>query len=343
MKAAILVEQKKPLIVDEVRMPDDLDVGQVLIRILYTGICGSQIGEIKGIKGADKFLPHLLGHEASAEVLATGLGVTNVKKGDIVVAHWKKGNGIEAKSPNYMWRDNILNAGKIATFNEYAVVSENRLTTIDPISNLKVAALFGCAITTGFGVIENNAEVKVGESLVVFGSGGVGLNIIQAGSLRGANPIIAVDQFSEKLKFAKKMGATHCIDSSINNAFMKINEIVGKNNINVFVDNTGDVKVIENAYKNISSNGRIILVGVPSFAENINIHSLDLHFGKKIIGTEGGNSNPSLDIPRLYNASVNMHENLENIITNIIKLDDINEAIEALIHGRISGRVLIKF
>ncbi|HEX2549550.1 MAG TPA: alcohol dehydrogenase catalytic domain-containing protein, partial [Gammaproteobacteria bacterium] len=193
MKAAILTELKKPLTIAEIALPKELSVGQVLVKIHFSGICGSQLGEIDGIKGEDKYLPHLLGHEASGTVLAVGPGVRHVKCDDVVVLHWRKGLGIESDTPKYGWGDAIVNAGWVTTLSEYAIVSENRLTTIPKDSDLEVAALFGCAVTTGFGIIENNAKVRIGESVVVFGAGGIGLNIIQAASLVSAYPIIAID------------------------------------------------------------------------------------------------------------------------------------------------------
>src|ERR1700694_4562792 len=98
-KAAILAERRKPLIVDEIALPDTLDVGQVLVRVLYTSICGAQINEIDAVKGPDRYLPHLLGHEASAQVIEIGPGVTSVKPGDTVVLHWRPGRGIQRSSP----------------------------------------------------------------------------------------------------------------------------------------------------------------------------------------------------------------------------------------------------
>src|SRR3990167_11480433 len=204
MKAAILTELRAPLVITEVEMPQTLAVGQVLVKMHYSGICGSQLGEIDGAKGDDKFLPHLLGHEGSGTVIAIGAGVRHVKPDDKVVLHWRKGLGIESDTPSYQWNGRKVNAGWIATFNEYAIVSENRATKIPADSDLDVAALFGCAVTTGFGVIENNAKVKIGESVVVFGAGGIGLNIIQAAALVSSYPIIAVDLYDNKLKLAEQ-------------------------------------------------------------------------------------------------------------------------------------------
>src|SRR5204863_5793005 len=125
-----------------------LDVGQVLVKISCTGICGAQLGEISGVKGPDKFLPHLLGHEGGGEVVGVGPGVTQVKEGDRVVMHWRKGAGIHARPAKYQWGSRTVNAGWVTTFQEYAVVSENRVTPIPKDVPFEVAALMGCAVTT---------------------------------------------------------------------------------------------------------------------------------------------------------------------------------------------------
>src|SRR5258705_7832218 len=127
-KAAILAQSRQPLVVDEIVFPEELDAGQVLVKVLYTSICGAQINEIEAVKGVDKFLPHLLGHEASAEVLEIGPGVMHVKPGDTVVLHWRPSQGIQARPAAYKWKGEKLNAGWVTTFCEYAVISENRMT-----------------------------------------------------------------------------------------------------------------------------------------------------------------------------------------------------------------------
>ena len=172
--AAILVEQKKELVIGKISLPEKLDVGQVLVEYHFSGICGSQIGEIEGIKGVDNWLPHLLGHEASGTVLAIGPGVSRVEPGDKVVAHWRPAPGIQCPTPKYTWNGKIVNAGWVTTFNKFGIAAENRLTKVDPAVKNEEPVLFGCAITTGFGVIDNNARLKFGETVVVFGSGELG-------------------------------------------------------------------------------------------------------------------------------------------------------------------------
>ena len=176
MKSAILVESKKPLVVTDIDLPSELEFGQVLVKICYSGICGAQINEIDAIKGPDKYLPHLLGHEGSGIVEKVGKGVTRIKKGDHVVLHWRKSSGIQSTPASYLWKGKKLNAGWVTTFSEKSIVSENRLTVIPRDFDLKVAALFGCAVTSGFGAVNNDAKVKIGQSVLIFGIGGMGLN-----------------------------------------------------------------------------------------------------------------------------------------------------------------------
>ena len=342
MKAAILVEQRKPLVIDDVQLPASLAVGQVLVKVHFSGICGSQLGEIDGAKGEDKFLPHLLGHEASGTVMEAGPGVRYAKAGDNVVMHWRKSLGIEATPPVYKWQGRQVNAGWITTFNEYAIVAENRLTPVPQDSDMEVAALFGCAVTTGFGVVVNNAKIKIGESVVVFGAGGVGLNIVQAAALAGAYPVIAVDLFDNKLELARSVGATHLINSAKAEARQAIMDVVGTALVDVFIDNTGSPSIIELGLQITKPNGRVTLVGVPKKGNNISMYSLPLHFGKELKGSHGGEAIPQEDIPRyqgLYRAG-KIH--LRELLTDHFPLDDINIAIAKMRDGSIAGRCLIK-
>tara|TARA_Y100000589_G_scaffold170042_1_gene161604 strand:- start:572 stop:1624 length:1053 start_codon:yes stop_codon:yes gene_type:complete len=341
VKAAILVEQNKPLVVDNIELPNKLSPGQVLVKIICSGICGSQIGELTGVKGEDKYLPHLMGHEGCGTVLDIGEGVTNLKCGDNVVLHWRKGIGMDSSPPKYIWRGQSLNAGWVTTFNTHAIVSENRCTSIEKSISPELASLFGCAITTGFGVVENNAKIKMGESVVVFGSGGVGLNIIQACNLHSAYPIIAVDIFDNRLELAREFGATHLLNSQVCNVYDEIRRILKNKNLDVFIDNTGNTGIIEKGYHLIGSKGRLILVGVPRIGQKINIFTLPLHFGKTIIGSHGGESNPSEDIPRYLNIFNNDIAKYKKLITERFTLDNINYAIDAMKKGKTSGRILI--
>ena len=342
MQAAILVEQNKPLVVDEVELPYKLDFGQVLVQVHYSGICGSQLGEISGVKGPDKYLPHLLGHEGSGIVIEAGPNVTHVKAGDHVVMHWRPGKGIESIPPKYKWNGKILNGGYVTTFNEYAIVSENRLTSIPNDYPLEIAPLYGCAVTTGFGVIENNAKLKMSESIVVVGAGGVGLNIIQGAKLYNADPIIAVDRFQNRLELAQKLGATHIVNNSEEPDWQnEIRKLVGSSGANVVVDNTGNTEVISLCYKLTKPRGRTILVGVPKKDDNVSLYTLPLHFGKTLIGSHGGDGKPGEDIKRYMGLEQNKIINLSDMVTSQFSLNEINTAIGQIKKGIVSGRVII--
>jgi S-(hydroxymethyl)glutathione dehydrogenase / alcohol dehydrogenase len=338
-RAAILAQSRQPLVVDEIALPDALDVGQVLVKVLYSTICGAQLNEIAAAKGPDKFLPHLLGHEASARVLETGPGVTTVKQGDIVVLHWRPSQGIQCQPPVYKWGDAKLNAGWVTTFNDYAVISENRMTVIAPDYNLRNAPLLGCAVTTAAGVINNDAKVKVGESVVVFGVGGVGLNVVQFAQLAGAYPIVAVDLIDAKLAMAKVRGATHCINSAgAGDLDGEIRKIVGQPGPDKVIETTGVKSVIEFAYNLTHADGTCVLVGVPN--EKVTIYTLPIHFNKVLTGSHGGEAVPQVDIPRLIRLNRAGRLSFDGIITHEFTLNRVNDALD-LVRSGAAGRVVL--
>ncbi|MBI3853379.1 MAG: zinc-binding dehydrogenase [Verrucomicrobia bacterium] len=341
MKAAILVENNKPLVVAELRVPEKLSFGQVHVKIHYSGICGAQINEIEGAKGPDKFLPHLLGHEGSGTVTAVGAGVKTVKPGDHVVLHWRPSAGLECETPKYDWNGRTVNAGWVTTFNDEAIVSENRLTVIPPDFDLRLAPLFGCAVTTAIGVINNDAQLKIGQSIVIFGIGGVGLNIAQAAAMVSAYPVIGVDIVDAKMELAKQWGVTHTFNSSKTpDLSERIREIVGPQGADVVVDTTGNARVIESAYDLTHSDGRTILVGVPRKGDKASIYTLPLHFKKVLKGSHGGSAAPDVEIPRLIRLIRQNRMKLDGLFTHEFKLDEINEAIRTFRSGE-AGRILI--
>jgi S-(hydroxymethyl)glutathione dehydrogenase/alcohol dehydrogenase len=340
-RAAILVEQNKDLVVGEITLPQALDIGQVLVKIRYSGICGSQLGEIDGVKGPDPWLPHLLGHEGAGHVLAVGPGVKHVKPGDAVVLHWRPSKGIEAATPKYQWNGKTVNAGWVTTFNDVAIIAENRLTTIPADTDLKTAALYGCAVTTGFGVIDNRAKIRLGETVVVFGAGGIGLNIVQAATLAGARTIVAIDRFANRLEMAKSCGATEVIDGSKTDPWERLKQIFAKDALDIFIDNTGSPAVIARGYELISGKGRVILVGVPKKGDKTDIYTLPMHFGKSMTGTTGGEAIPHEDIPRYMSLTAARGIDLNDLITEIAPLAGINDLIKKMRNGASAGRCLV--
>ena len=340
MKAAILVESKKPLVVADIDLPNELEFGQVLVKVHYSGICGAQINEIDAAKGSDKFLPHLLGHEGSGIVQKTGPGVTTVKNGDHVVLHWRPSSGLQSQTPKYNWNGKTVNAGWVTTFNEQAIISENRLTVIPNNFDMRIAPLFGCAVTTAFGVVNNDAKIKVGQSVVIFGIGGVGLNIAQAANMVSAHPIVGVDLLEHKLEMGKKFGLTHAVVGGREQVNDIIYDIVGVQGADVVIDTTGNSRIIEQAYELTHSDGKTVLVGVPKKGDNVSIYSLPLHFNKVLTGSHGGDSIPDLEIPRYIRLMESKKMTLDGLITHEFGLDEINEALELFRKGD-AGRIVI--
>ncbi len=341
MKAAILAESKKTLIVADINLPEKLDVGQVLVKLHYSGICGAQINEIDAVKGPDKFLPHLLGHEGSGVVQRIGPGVSTVNEGDHVVLHWRPSKGIQSPTPKYNWNGKTVNAGWVTTFNEEAVISENRLTVIPKDFDMRLAPLFGCAVTTAFGVVNNDAQIKVGQSVLIFGIGGVGLNIAQAAGMVSAHPIVGVDLLKHKLEMGKKFGLTHTIVGGKENVNSKIRSLVGEKGADVVIETTGNPRVIEQAYDLTHPDGKTILVGVPNKGDNISIYSLPLHFNKVLTGSHGGDALPDLEIPRYMRLMEADKLTLDGLITHEFGLEEINEALDFFRSGE-AGRIVIK-
>ncbi len=339
MKAAILVAQKKPLMVAEVDIPK-LDIGQVLVKVECSGICGKQLEEISGRRGDDPFLPHLLGHEGSGTVVDVGPGVRKVKRGDRVVLHWMKGAGINSAPPRYTWNGTIVSAGWVTTFSEYTIASENRLTILPDDVNYDIASLLGCAVTTGLGIVFNNAGLKPGQSIAVFGVGGVGLNVIQGAALVNAYPILAIDLYDHKLEWAMKFGASHAANASrrdLKALLVKLSDGLG---FDVAVDMTGDTEVRQTAYEATSNTGKTILAGVPHHEEKMIIDSFPLHFGRRIFGSHGGDAKPDIDIPRYIQLYRLGKLKLDEQITHRYCLDEINKAIDAVRKGDVCRCVI---
>jgi S-(hydroxymethyl)glutathione dehydrogenase/alcohol dehydrogenase len=341
-KAAILVELKKPLVIEEIETPP-LRFGQVLVQILCSGICGAQINEIEGAKGPDKFLPHLLGHEATAVVVECGEGVTTVKPGDRVVCHWRKGAGLQAPTAIYTSKAfPRINSGWVTTFSQHSIVSENRVTKVPPDFNAESGALLGCAVTTAMGVINNNARLGIGESIAVFGTGGVGLNIIQFAAKVAAHPIIGIDLHDHKLELARKLGATHTLNARQGDLREEIRKIAGAQGVDVAIENTGVAEVIETAYEATGPQGRVILVGVPpKAARHPSFYTLPLHFKKVLTGSEGGDCRPEIDIPKLVRLCQAGKLELGGLVSKRYRLEQINEAIDDLKNGRVAGRCMV--
>lgn len=317
MIAAILTETGKPLTVAELTVPP-LGVGQVRVQVEYAAICGAQIGEIAASKGPDKYLPHLLGHEGVGQVLAVGPGVTTKAVGDWVILHWRPSEGIAAKGAIYDWNGKAVNSGPMTCFSDETVVSENRLTRLPEGLDHRVAPLFGCAFTTAYGVVVNDAHVKVRDRVLVVGYGGVGMAVVEMARLAGAD-VTVVERIAGKVPTGGWDGTARDFD--------------------VAIDTTGDAAAIQLAYDLTHTQGKVILVGVPRHDDPIRIDSIPLHFGKTIIGSQGGWCVPHQDIPRI--AALSAFRRQELWLSHEFVLFDINAALDTVRSGH-AKRVLLR-
>lgn len=335
-KAAYLEKINKPLKIENIIVPKP-SLGQVLVKVINSSICGRQIAEITGAKGKDNFLPHLLGHEGSGLVIKIGEGVTKIKEGDKVVLHWREGSGITSGFPSYK---NILGkkigGGLITTFNQYALISENRLTKIPDYTPYDLGALMGCAMSTALSLVNNEAKIKIGESVLIIGAGGVGLNLVLSAKLVSAYPIVVTDIKNNKLRLAKKIGANQIIN------FKNKNKLYKK--FDVIIDTTGNAEAIEFGYNNIADKkGRLIMVGQPHHNKKIVFNKASKNFtGKKIIDSQGGGFNPDIDLPNYINLIMHNKISYKEIITNRSKLKDINKLIKKIKSGQILGKCILE-
>lgn len=336
MRAAVLTQLNAPLEVMDAGLTE-LQYGQVHVRMLAAGICGSQLQDIRGEKGNASYLPHLLGHEGCGVVEAVGIGVTRVRPGDKLVLHWRRAAGIESPFPHFRLGNKTISSGKVTTFSEQTIVSENRVTPIPKDTPRELASLLGCGLSTALGVVENDADIKMGESVLIVGCGGLGANLILAAKMRQATPIYATDVNTGKAALAEAMGATFVSALDLTLGLTQ--------KFQVIINTAGAVSSYEETLPYLADSGRYILVGQPKPGANITINSA-LHLfggeGKSIKATQGGGFQPERDVPRyiaLHRAGL---LKLDGLVTHRVTLENINDGIELVRAGQ-AGRVLVDF
>jgi len=337
-RAAILEQINQPLIIRELDVPD-LKPGQVLVDIKYSGICQSQLNEWRGKKGPDRFLPHTLGHEGSGEVLQTGPDVIKVKKKDKVVITWIKASGLDVPSCQYQSNGQVINSGAVSTFMTRAVISENRLVPISDIP-MDIAALLGCAVPTGCGMVLNELRPEKGNSIAIWGVGGIGLCAIAAASARDCNPIIAIDINEDKLSLAKKCGATHLINGR-KDPVDTIMEITNGQGTDFGIESAGLISTMEDGYKATRRFcGHFLIAGNAPHGEKMALDPFDLIAGKSISGSWGGSSDPDKDVPLFAQMYIDGTLKFDALITQRLPLDRINEAFSLMETGH-AGRIVL--
>ncbi len=338
-KAALLVQTGKPLEFAAIEIPA-LKPGQVLVEVAFSGVCGTQVMEWRGDKGEDKWVPHCLGHEGTGTVLECGSAVTRVKAGDKVVLSWIKGGGIEAGGAVYLWDGKKVNAGGVTTFQQHAVVSENRLTLLPAGFPMDVAVLLGCAAPTGMGAVYNVLNVRPGNSVAVFGTGGIGLISVMAAALAGAMPVIGVDPNPTRRALAKTVGAIHVIDPTNSDPVAEIMKIV-PGGVDFAVEASGIPAVMNQAVGSThAQGGRAVVIGNAKAGAMLTISPGVFNQGKSLLGTWGGDSYPDRDYGRFGALLTSSRFPVRDLIPKRYKLAEADQALTDLAAG-VVGRPLI--
>lgn len=332
-KAAVLTKIKK-IELQKFLVPNKLRDDQVLVNINYTGICGSQIMEFLGNRGKDNYLPHALGHEAVGKVISVGKKVKKVSPKDEVILSWIKGKGIDYggfKLTNA--KNDIVNFGPISTFSSLAIVSENRVF-LKPNKMSKVeAVLYGCATPTGAGMVINQLkEIRKKHKVCLIGVGGVGMAALLA-ILKKKPQVFVIEKNNKKQKFLKKFNI-----NVLNNTELK----TYNNFFDFCIETSGTTKMIEQGFKLIKKDGKLVFASHPKKSNKIRLNPHDLISGKKIYGSWGGNCKLDTDIEKIY-----QYFDKKNIFSasgkiSLFNLEEINKAFKKVISGQIN-RAIIKF
>ncbi len=328
-KAAVLRKVGGPLEIEELEIPK-LNRGQVLVQILCSGLCRSQINEINGRKGKE-YIPHLLGHEASGFVVEIGDGVLKVKPDDYVVCSWIKGSGLKSSAAiYYQSKTGMVNAGPVATFASYAVVAENTLVKVSKKLSSPVAAILGCAVPTGAGMIDNFGISGKGKKLAIFGIGGIGTSALLRAVSLGVD-CVAFDVISWKLEWARGLGARV-------SSFFDAHEFFG--HFDFVIECSGNKIAMETAFQCANKGGTTIIAGNLKPEEKISINPYELVEGKKLMGAWGGGCFIDKEIPLYADEYLKGKMPIDKMISKIYSLDRINKGLGDLERGELIRGVI---
>ncbi|MFD7325099.1 Zn-dependent alcohol dehydrogenase [Streptomyces sp. NPDC059875] len=358
VRAAFLPAVGSPLEITGIRLPEP-GPGQVRVRLAAAGVCHSDLSLSNGTMRVP--VPAVLGHEGAGTVVSVGEGVTHVAPGDGVVLNWAPSCGAcHPCSLGEVWlcADALTGAANVyaatedgtelhpglnvAAFAEETVVAANCVLPVPDGVPLTDAALLGCAVLTGWGAIHHSARVREGESVVVFGVGGVGLATLQAARIAGAAPIIAVDVSPEKEALARAAGATEYVVASETTA-KEIRRLTGGQGADVAVECVGRATTIRTAWDSTRRGGRTTVVGIGGKDQQVTFNALELfHWGRTLSGCVYGNSDPARDLPVLAEHIRAGRLDLSALVTERITLDGIPGAFDNMLAGK-GGRSLVVF
>ena len=357
MKAAVLHEHMKPLVVEELDLGEP-GPGEVLVKMMASGVCHSDWHVVKG-EWTHHQLPSVLGHEGAGIVESTGPDVTGTKAGDHVILSWKTSCGLCEmcqkgwpnlcdRSPTPSSKPSVRGAGTVVgqmaglgTFGSYTVVPEVAAVPIDKDIPFPQAALVGCGVTTGVGAAINTARVQPGSTVAVFGCGGVGLNCMQGSAIAGATTIIAVDLLDNKLDLAREFGATHTVNASREDPVERIRELTGGAGAHYAFEAIGLVE--EPFVQSVlctRKRGVTVWVGHAPVDTPVTIDARALMPEKTIMASMYGTARPHIEFPRLLSLYKAGKLKLDELITRRFPLEEVNTAFEVLGRGEVARSVL---
>ena len=355
----VLPQDTAKLRIEEILLPDPGPT-QVVVKQYASGVCHSQLHQMHRPRQNNV----ILGHESTGVVLKTGSAVSHVKEGDTVLVTWvprDAGNADMAPvTAQLEVSDGIAISENVFTWADKTICDQQYVVKVDDNIKKDVTAIIGCAVMTGAGAVINTAKVQAGQSVVIFGVGGVGLSAVVGAKVAGANPIIAVDLDEEKLAFARAFGATHTINASEQDPVAAVHEMTKREGqFTIFkqevsgVDYAFDcigirqtmeqiVPACRSGHFGVCEGGTAVLVGVPSTPVELN--AIDVLVNEKqFVGSIGGSCSPDRDFPTFLEWHANGDLNLEAMVTARYKLEQINEATDALQSGAIQGRAILEF
>ncbi|MBS1252104.1 MAG: NDMA-dependent alcohol dehydrogenase [Anaerolineales bacterium] len=363
MKAAVLYEPESPFVIEDVTLQEP-GPGEVLIQMVASGVCHSDWHVVTG--ATQHPLPVVLGHEGAGIVETVGEGVTRVEPGDHVILNWAPDCGecfycLHGK-PNLceaflgpVWAGTMLDGttrlsvdgetvyhfSGLATFAEQAVVPEQTCVSIRKDAPLKAASLVGCAVTTGVCVTTNTVQVRPGDSVVVYGCGGVGLNVLQGAVLCGAETIIAVDRAPAKMDLAKEFGATDTLMAG-DDTVEAIKDLTGGRGADYAFEAIGIPAVQEGALEAVRPGGTLVLAGLAPMGTSTNFPGAILvRQEKNVVGSYYGTANTRRDFPMILDLYMAGKLRLDELISREYTLDEINEAYEAMLSGQVARGVIV--
>ncbi|MDP6606453.1 MAG: Zn-dependent alcohol dehydrogenase [Dehalococcoidia bacterium] len=357
MRAAVLNEARSPMTIDELTVADP-GPGEALVKVIAAGVCHSDLHFIEGTYPAR--MPTVLGHEVAGVVQEVGPGVTNVQAGNRVIIGFVQPCGhcefCDAGRPNLcavgggvrdLRNDPALLRGddpvtamtNVGGFAELSLTPASGLLKIPDAVGMDVAALVGCSVMTGYGAVVNTAKVEPGTTVAVIGTGGVGLNIIQAARLAGARRIIAVDIAEHKLQYARDFGATDGVDATAGDPVQQVHELTG-GGVDYAFEAIGLKQTAEQTYGMARRGGTAVIVGMVPPADQIEVSGMIWLEEKTLKGSFYGSGRFHTDMPRILDLYLAGKLDLEGLVSKRFPLDEINEAFDALRSNEVARSVL---